>query len=114
MGVVHLSNLDDFHNTLRTNKLVVVDFYSDWCGPCRAMHPILDNLSTKHTDVKFVSINVDYPVFKELIQQFKINAIPTLIFFREQKEVSRHIGLTSVKVIDEWIEVCKYAGGSND
>ena len=73
---------------------VVVDFYATWCGPCKLLAPMLDELAGTLTNkIKFVKINVDEA--PSLSQRFGIQAIPTLIFFKNGKVADKLIGLPS-------------------
>ncbi|MEI8289489.1 MAG: thioredoxin [Verrucomicrobiota bacterium] len=71
---------------------VVADFYATWCGPCRALSPMLDKLATGYTDrIKFVKINVDES--PGLAQNFQVQAIPALFFFKNGKVADHITGL---------------------
>ncbi len=73
------------------NGLVLVDFYADWCGPCKMIAPILQELSETHADkVTIVKVNVDEE--GELAQRFDVMSIPTLILFKDGKPVNRKMG----------------------
>jgi thioredoxin 1 len=73
---------------------VVVDFYATWCGPCKMLSPMLDEMAGAFTNkIKFVKVNVDEAT--SVAKQFKIEAIPTLIFFKDGKVVDTVIGLPS-------------------
>ena len=79
---------------------VLVDFWAEWCGPCRVVGPILDELSEDHPDVAFVKLNVDEA--PEIIQRFGVMNIPTILAF-EGGEVKRRIvgAMPKVKLADE-------------
>lgn len=84
-------------------KCVVVDFYADWCGPCRKLAPIMEDLAKKYAkDVVFYKINVDYN--KDIAQIFDIRNIPSLLFVKAKERPSKMIGLPTkselVKIID--------------
>lgn len=77
---------------------VVVDFYASWCGPCRMLSPMLDELAGPLTNqVKFVKVNVDEAT--ALAQRMEIQAMPTLVFFKNGKVVDRSVGLPSRDVL---------------
>ena len=75
--------------------IVVADFYADWCGPCKMLSPLMEEMSktNNNKDVKFVKINVDAE--PELAGQFGIMSIPTVVFFKNGKKVSQKVGLAS-------------------
>lgn len=86
----------------KKNKLVVVDFFAEWCMPCVMMAPIIQNLSEKHGDkVKFAKVNVDEQ--GELAQQFEISSIPCIIFFQDGKQVDRIVGGVAESFLEEKI-----------
>lgn len=73
-----------------SHKLVVVDFFADWCMPCLMIAPVIEELADEMKDVKFVKINIDDN--KELSRKYEIRSIPCLIIFKDGKEVDRIIG----------------------
>ena len=90
MAVIEV-NKDNFQKeVLESEKTVLVDFWADWCGPCRMLSPLVDQIAEEKTDIKVCKINVDDNY--ELASQFKVMSIPTLIVFREGKEVNRSLG----------------------
>ncbi len=82
---------------------VVVDFYASWCGPCKILSPMLDDLAGPLTNkVKFVKINVDEAT--ALAQRMEIEAMPTLLFFKNGKVVDRSVGLPSRDMLKTRLE----------
>ncbi len=82
---------DTFQNEVLGQKgLVVVDFYADWCGPCRMTSPILEALSQEMKDVKFVKIDVDSN--PDLAAQYSVFSIPTFLIVKDGKVVSQFSG----------------------
>ena len=73
-----------------SHKLVVVDFFADWCMPCLMLTPVLEELADNMKEVKFVKINVDDN--QELSRKYEVRSIPCLIIFKDGKEVDRIIG----------------------
>ncbi|CAD6271797.1 unnamed protein product [Miscanthus lutarioriparius] len=71
-------------------QTVVVKFSATWCGPCRNAAPVYAELSLKHSDLVFVSIDVDE--LPELVTQFDVRATPTFIFMRDKKEIDKLVG----------------------
>ena len=80
MATVNLTQ-DNFKQTVDDSSIVLVDFWADWCGPCKRFAPVYDKASQEHTDVVFGK--VDTEAEQELAVQFQITAIPTLMAFRD-------------------------------
>ena len=72
------------------DKLVFIDLYATWCGPCRMLSPIVDEVAEERTDVKAGKVNVDEQ--PELASQFGVMSIPTLLVFRDGKLVNQAVG----------------------
>lgn len=80
-----------------TDKLVVVDFYADWCGPCKALSPVLERVESKNPDVIFAKVNVDDA--PECSSINGIRSIPTVIFLKNGEVVSKFMGNHSEEYI---------------
>lgn len=78
---------------LNEDKLVLVDFNADWCGPCQMQRPILEEISNEVDNCKIVSINVDDNF--ELAQKYEVQSIPCMVFIRNGQEAKRVVGLRS-------------------
>ncbi len=87
---------------LRADTTVLVDFNADWCGPCRAMRPMLEELEESAADCKIVSVNIDDE--DELADEYDVTSIPCLVVFRGGEEVNRSIGLISREAIAALLE----------
>lgn len=103
---VKFENAGDFENSVN-NGITLVDFYADWCGPCRALAPTIDALSEKYSGrVTVGKVNVDE--MRDLAGQFGISGIPAVIIFKDGREVKRITGLNRQseyeKVLDELVD----------
>ena len=77
---------------INSGKMTIVDFYADWCGPCRKLSPIMDEIEQELSDkIKFTKINTDENI--ELAQKYQISGIPTLLVFKDGQLVERMVGL---------------------
>lgn len=85
--------------TIMTSKPMVIDFFATWCGPCKELAPILDEIEKKHKgDVIFKRIDVDQE--PELAQEFRIEAVPTLMFVTPKGDYQTLLGLQDAAVIE--------------
>lgn len=91
MEIIHGSS-ENFDSVLRQNKLVLVDFWASWCGPCRMMAPIVESISEKYDD-KLAVVKVDVDEQQSLAMQYGIQSIPTLILFKDGKQLWTEVGV---------------------
>lgn len=93
-------NKTNFTETIEKNQVVLVDFYADWCGPCKALHPTLEALDEEFKGkVSITKINIDKN--PELSQQFDVKSIPALFYFKNGKMVGRQNGLQPKNVLSK-------------
>lgn len=84
-------NKENFQEeVVQSDKPVLVDFWASWCGPCRMVSPIVDEIAQERPDVKVVKVNVDQE--QELALQFGVMSIPTLVVMKEGKIVNQAVG----------------------
>ena len=91
MGVLTISTENFKKEVLEESRKVVVDFYADWCGPCKMLSPIIEAVAKENTETKFVKINVDDA--QELAMEYNIMSIPTIVVIKDGKEINRSVGL---------------------
>ncbi|MFH1827180.1 MAG: thioredoxin [bacterium] len=90
MAVIQVAQ-DKFKEEVLDNKGVVfVDFYAQWCGPCKVTSPVIDEISEEKKDIKFVKIDVDQN--SDLASQYSIFSIPTFIVFKDGKVINQLVG----------------------
>ncbi|MBR5864383.1 MAG: thioredoxin family protein [Alistipes sp.] len=90
--------ISDLKSLTAGEGFVLVDFYAQWCGPCKAMHPVLDRVQEQLSSlVDIIRIDVDRPENAALAAHLRIHAVPTLILFREGRILWRSSGVMSVQ-----------------
>jgi len=101
-NVIELTD-ETFDSTIQNSKPVLVDFWAPWCGPCKMMAPILEQVANEYAD-KATICKVNTDEHRQAAIQFAISAIPTLILFKSGEMVKKWVGLTQKSVIIEAIE----------
>ncbi len=98
MAVQNLTK-DNFENTISDNDIVIIDFWAEWCGPCKAFKPIFHAAADRHADVTFASCDTEAEA--ELAGMFQIRSIPTTVIFREQIPIFSQPGMLPADALDE-------------
>lgn len=98
MTLTSISSRNGFESTIRSANLVVIDFYATWCGPCKALAPKLDVLASKYSSVRFCKVDVDAMDMDEVANGYNVSAMPTIILFKNGKEVARVLGADITKI----------------
>ncbi len=94
-----------FEETIEKNDIVIVDFWAEWCGPCKSFAPIYDTVSEKHDDIVFGKIDTETE--QELAGHFQIRSIPTLMIFREQVVIFSQPGMLNAEQLEDVISKVK-------
>lgn len=83
-------NETNFDQTISAENPTLVDFWAEWCGPCKSMHPVFDSISKKYPNVKFARVNVDSN--QNISMRFAVQSIPTFIMFKSGQIIDRMVG----------------------
>ena len=86
----HINNKAEFEQLIKENNNVVIDFYATWCGPCKMLAPIIEQVANEVSHVKIVKVDVD--VAGDLAELFGITSIPTVVYIKNQKLELRELG----------------------
>ena len=89
MPVMELTS-QDFDQKKSENELLLVDFWAEWCGPCKSMHPIFSRMAKKYKSVRFARVNVDNA--QDIAMRYGVQAIPTFIMFKNGEVVNTMVG----------------------
>lgn len=100
-----IESKEEYSELLNNNELVFVDFYADWCGPCKMVGPVVEKLADKNTDVVFAKVNVDH--LPEVAGMYRIMSIPTLIVLKKGTPVTKQIGFASEADLQNLIDKAK-------
>ena len=100
MALVY-ANKDNFQDEVAKGT-VVVDFYADWCAPCRMIGPVLEQVAAENEDIKVVKVNVDENV--ELAGNFGVRGIPALFVLKDGKTVAQKAGFMPKDALVDWVK----------
>ncbi|GIU72731.1 MAG: thioredoxin [Candidatus Nitrosocaldaceae archaeon] len=104
MGEVQATATSRWEEDVLKSKIpVLVDFWAEWCGPCRMVAPVIEELAKEYEGkIKFLKLNVDEN--QDIAMKYQIYSIPTLLLFKDGKIIGQHIGATSKDVLKRFIE----------
>lgn len=99
MNIVHLKEQN--YNDLIKEGIVLVDFYAEWCGPCKMLAPALEALSNERTDIKIIKVDVDEQ--EALARYFGIMSVPTMHLYKDGSLVEERRGYHTLDMLKEWV-----------
>ena len=95
-----INSMEEFDNFIKENDNAVVDFWAQWCGPCRMMLPLLENIQAETNKVAFAKVNIDDN--QDITERFGITSIPYLIKFTGGKQDNINVGATSRSTLEKF------------
>ena len=101
MEVITVTKENFAEEVLKSSLPVLIDFNADWCGPCRMIRPMLDDIAANNDNIKIVSINIDDE--DELADKYEVSSIPCLVLIKDGKEVNRNVGLIAKDQLESFI-----------
>lgn len=101
--------MEKFEEMVNSEVPVLVDYFAVWCGPCKMMHPVLDELKQRMGErLKIVKIDVDIPANRQSVYTYQIQSVPTLMLFQKGKMLWRRSGVVGInqlqKVVEKYID----------
>lgn len=99
MEIIH-GKENEFEN-LVNDEFVLVDFFATWCGPCKMLTPVLEEMASERTDVKIVKMDVDE--CPELSKKYAVMSVPTLMLFKNGEVISTEHGFMPKPMLEDWI-----------
>lgn len=97
-----LKNKDEFSQIINENDMVVIDFFATWCGPCKMLTPVIENVEKVLSNVKFIKVDIDQ--FNDLASEYRIQSVPTLIFIKNKEIVAKSVGYLDEDALIEKIK----------
>ena len=102
MEILSVTSANFEKEVINSDKTVLIDFYADWCGPCKAYSPIVESVASENEDIKVVKINVDNA--QDIAIKYQVMSIPTTVVIKEGKEVNRAVGMVSKSDLLEMVK----------
>lgn len=102
MSILHITKENFETEVLNSEGTVLVDFWAEWCMPCRMMMPVVDKIAEEYPEVKVGKINIDEQ--EELAAQYKVMTIPTLMVFKDGKPVESSIGVQTKTFVEKMLK----------
>ena len=105
MSIINLTKASYHNEVMETEKVVVIDFWATWCGPCKMMAPVVEEVAKDYPDVKVCKVNVDEE--PELSNAFKIVSIPTIVVIKNGEIIDSVVGYRPKEDIEKIIKLVK-------
>lgn len=103
MSLVHISDDSFDADVIKADTPVLVDFWAEWCGPCKAIAPVLDELAGEY-EGKLTIAKIDVDANPQAARQFNVRSIPTLILFKGGDIANQHVGATSKQQLKDFLD----------
>lgn len=102
MEVLNVTSTNFEEEVLKSEKTVIIDFYADWCGPCKMFSPIIESVAKKNENIKVVKVNVDEA--QDLAIKYQVASIPTVVVIKNGEVANRSVGLMSESELLELVK----------
>ena len=102
MEILSVTSANFEKEVINSDKTVLIDFYADWCGPCKAYSPIVESVASENEDIKVVKINVDKA--QDIAIKYQVMSIPTTVVIKNGQEINRAVGMMSKSDLLEMVK----------
>jgi len=102
MEIMKVTSANFEEEVLNSDKTVLIDFYADWCGPCKMFSPVVEAVAAENEDIKVVKIDVDNA--QDIAIKYQVMSIPTTVVIKDGKEVNRAVGMMSKSDLVEMVK----------
>lgn len=93
---------EDYQEMLKSDKVILLDIYAEWCGPCKSMNPVLDEIEEKHNgDVEVYKMDADNDAISSVLQAFNVRSIPTFVFIKNGEVKATAIGANTISAMED-------------
>lgn len=103
MSIINVNSSNFEQEVLKSDKPVLIDFWAEWCGPCKMLSPVVDQVAEENAGIKVCKLNVDDA--QDIAIQYGVMSIPTLIVFKDGKAVDQSVGVVPKAAIEELISL---------
>ena len=97
---MEIKEIKEFEETINSDY-ALVDFFATWCGPCKMMGPVLENVAANRDNIKIIKVDVDK--FESLAKTYGVMSIPTLVLFKKGQIVDKKVGFVAEPLLNDWI-----------
>ena len=102
MEIMKVTSANFEEEVLNSDKTVLIDFYAEWCGPCKAYSPIVESVASENEEIKVVKIDVDNA--QDIAMKYQVMSIPTTVIIKNGQEVNRAVGMMSKSDLIEMVK----------
>ena len=102
MEILSVTSANFEKEVINSDKTVLIDFYADWCGPCKAYSPIVESVASENEDIKVVKINLDNAL--DIAIKYQVMSIPTTVVIKNGQEINRAVGMMSKSDLLEMVK----------